>query len=102
MHHFKNASSQLDPLPTCLLKGCADVLTPIITMLINLSLQEGRFPARWKVALVILLLKKLGLELIYKNLTPVSNLPFIEKRAERAVIGQLLDHCTANAPLPNN
>lgn len=67
MHHFKNASSQLDPLPTCLLKGCADVLTPIITMLINLSLQEGRFPARWKVALVILLLKKLGLELIYKT-----------------------------------
>ena len=53
MHHFKNASSQLDPLPTYLLKECADVLTPIMTTLINSSLQEGRVPARWKVALVI-------------------------------------------------
>ena len=53
MHHFKNASSQLDPLPTYLLKECADVLTPITTTLINSSLQEGRVPARWKVGLVI-------------------------------------------------
>lgn len=53
MHHFKNASSQLDPLPTSLLKKCADVLTTIITTLINSSPQEGRVPARWKVALVI-------------------------------------------------
>ena len=53
MHHFKTASSQLDPLPTGLLKECANVLTPIITTLINLSLQKGRVPARWKVALVI-------------------------------------------------
>ena len=32
----------------------------------------------------------------------MGNLPFIGKSTERAVIGQLPDHCTAYAPLPNN
>ena len=34
-----NASCPLDPIPTCLLKQCTDVLTPVITKLINSSLQ---------------------------------------------------------------
>ena len=55
-----------------------------------------------KSLLLSLLLGKLGLELIYKNVRPVGNLPFIGKSTQRAVIGQLPDHCTAYAPLPNN
>ena len=44
------------------------------------------------------LLKKLGLDIIFENFRPVSNLPFVSKTAEKAVLGQLLDHCTEKCP----
>ena len=97
-----NASCQLDPIPTCLVKLCCDVLAPVITEMVNLSLCGGIVPDHWKTALVIPLLKKLGLDLIFKNFRPVSNLPFVAKSAEKVVIFQLSMHCTVNAPLPEN
>ena len=36
----------------------------------------------------------------YVNKTLVSNLPFISKIVEKAVLAQLLPHCEHNAPLP--
>ena len=36
-----NASSQLDPNPTWLVKICCDELTPVITKMVNLSISEG-------------------------------------------------------------
>ena len=39
-----NVSCQLDPIPTYLLKDCCDVLYPIITKMVNMSLEEGRVP----------------------------------------------------------
>ena len=39
------------------------------------------------------LLKKPGLDLVYKNFPPVSNLPFISKVVEKAATQQLLVHC---------
>ena len=53
-------SCALDPLPACLVSGCIDVLLPSITEMINLSLTSGHFPAEWKMALVLPLLKKRG------------------------------------------
>ena len=41
-------SSPLDVLPCSQLKGCADVFTPIITRLVNLSFQTGNFPSSYK------------------------------------------------------
>ena len=43
---------------------------------------------------------KLGLELVYKNLRLVSNLPMVSKLAEKAAVGQLFRHCSDNPPLP--
>jgi len=43
-------SSPLDVLPCSLLKSCAHVFTPAIARLANLSLQTGKFPARYKSA----------------------------------------------------
>ena len=40
------------------------------------------------------------LELMNKNFKPVSNLPMVSKLAEEAVVGQLFQHCSDNAPLP--
>ena len=64
----------LDPIPTKLFTKCLDVLLTPITKLINLSLESGCFPLLWKSALVKPLLKKDGLDPIFKNYRPVSNL----------------------------
>ena len=37
-------SSDLDPMPTSLVKDCVDILITQITSIINLSLTEGSFP----------------------------------------------------------
>ena len=81
----------LDPMPSKLVSQC-DALFPIITRIINLSLQTGQFPQLWKEALVHPLLKKLGLEVIFKNFRSISNLPFVSKLAERAVFEQMHVH----------
>ena len=69
--------------------------------MINSSLVSSCVPDNWKIAHIIPLIKKLGLELVHGNFRPVSNLPFISKIAERAVIPQVLDHCSKHAPLPS-
>ena len=50
-------SCDLDPCPTQI-KYCADILVGSITMIINLSLAEGKFPDTFKIAHVTPLLKK--------------------------------------------
>ena len=99
MHDLVRASSKkscgLDPIPTKLLLDCLDVLLPIITKMINYSLENGDFPSAWKNALVLPLLKKDGLEPIFKNYRPVSNLQFVSKLAESAVAKQLHHHMVA-------
>ena len=95
-----NASCQLDPIPTYLLKDCCDVLCPIITKMINMSLEKGIVPENWKLALVNPLLKKLGMDLVFENFSPVNNLHFLTKVAEKVVTSQLVNHCNENAPLP--
>ena len=82
----------LDPMPISLVVGCLDVLLPVITRIVNSSLSSGYFPAEWKVALVNPLLKKAGLDPVFKNLRPVSNLQFLSKLTERAVFDQTCNH----------
>ena len=57
----KSTSCCLDPIPTHLLKSCSEPLIPVITNIINNSLESGIFPDSWKEAVVIPLLKKPGL-----------------------------------------
>ena len=58
----------LDPMRASLVVGCLDVLLPVITRIVNSSLSSGYFPDEWKVALVNPLLKKAGLDSVFKNL----------------------------------
>ena len=97
-----NASCELDPIPSWLVKLCSNELTPILTKIINLSLEEGHVPDAWKIALLKPFLKKSGLEAVFENFRPVCNLSFISKSAEKAVIEQLFEHCDENAPLPSS
>ncbi len=70
-----NATCKLDPIPTWLLKLCVNELkTVIITKIINMSFQDGYVPNAWKVAHLLPILKKHGLEALFENFRPVNNL----------------------------
>ncbi len=97
----KSTSCNLDPIPTPILKDCIEIVLPVLTKMINLSLQHGIFPNEWKLALVVPLLKKFGLELLLPNFRPASNLSFVSKLTERAVIRQENTHIQTNCPLPD-
>ena len=97
-----NKQCASDPIPTWMLKECTDIIAPFITNMINMSLEIGYFPSEWKNALVTPLLKKQGLELIFPNFRPVSNLPFVSKLAERVCVEQLTQHMEQNHPLPSH
>ena len=81
-----------DTIPTRLLKTHPEAFLPLITKLINLSLTSGTFPCIWNRAIVKPLLKKIGLENIFKNYRPVSNFNFISKLLESAVLLQIQEH----------
>ena len=87
---------ELDPLPTWLLKQCLNEFLPLITEIVNLSLQLGIMPNKLKHAVIKPLLKKPGLDLVKKNYRPVSNLTFLSKIIEGAVIKQFTEHLSVN------
>ena len=102
MQHSSLKSCVLDPMPSTLVNRC-DVLLPVLTRLINMSLKSGQFPVAWKEALVLPLLKKPGVDILFKNFRPVSNLPFVSKLTESAVIyNQTHNHICMNNLYPAN
>ena len=46
-----------DPLPTWLLKGCTELLAPVLRDIINQSLETGTVPTSFKTAYITPLLK---------------------------------------------
>ena len=80
--NLKSKLCKLDPIPTTVLKVMLPKILPLITKIVNMSLGDGIFCREWKTAVVRPLLKKLGLELIFPNYRPVSNLTFIYKVIE--------------------
>ena len=62
---------------------------------LHLSLQTGKFPARFKSAQVLPLLKKAGLDRsLPANYRPISNLSTVSKVLERLVLARLCPHLT--------
>ena len=45
-------SSELDPIPAHLFKSYLGEIVPVITKIINMSLEQGKFPKLWKEAVV--------------------------------------------------
>ena len=90
-------SCELDPLPSWLLKECVDELSPIVTSIVNASLNHAIVPLSLKTALIRPLLKKSGLDKeVLKNYSPVSNLSFISKVLEKVAAKRLDDHMLDN------
>ena len=94
-------SCELDAIPTHLLKDILPGILPIITRIINLSLQQGTFADLWKTAIVRPQIKKIGQELLLSNYRPVSNLSFLSKVLEKAALSQFMDYSDTNNLLPD-
>lgn len=92
-----NKSCELDPIPTWLVKECSVELVPIITKIVNASLNTGKVPTSYKSARIRPLLKKETLDPdTIKNYRPVSNLPYVSKILEKVVNSRLEQHMDSN------
>jgi len=87
----QSKTSELDPLPTDVLKQFFPEPLPYINDICNASLQQGCLPPSQRHAIVMSRLKKAGLDATdVKNYRPVSNLTFMSKVIERLVCRQLV------------
>ena len=87
-----------DPIPILLVKNNLDLLIPIWTDIVNLSLSQGSMECL-KSAILNPLIKELDQLIdkdILKNFRPVSNLVFVSKLIEKVVAIRLDKHMTTN------
>ena len=89
---MKTKLSELDLLPTKLLKENIEKFIGLLTNIGNILLESGVLAKEWKTALLHPLIKKVGHDVIKSNFFPVSNLLFISHLIEKAAIGQLVQH----------
>ena len=95
-------SCALDPIQTQLLKRHAQDVTPYITVVINLSTSIGKVSPHLKEALLKQPLKKIDLELDFKNYGPDSNLSYLSKLIERNVCNQITTYTESTDNLEKN
>ena len=86
-------SCRLDPVIASVLKQCTSVLLPVMTQILNQSLNLATFPDCFKRALLNPLLKKPTLDVeVLSNFRPISNLMFMSKLLEKVVASQLINY----------
>ena len=93
-----NKQCELDPIPTSILKQSIDILAPVISSIINLSLSTGTVPLSFQQSVVSPLLKKPNLDKDnLSNYRPISNLSLLSKLTERIVKSRLTEHLNNNS-----
>ena len=98
--NLSKKSCSLDPMPTRLVVECLDTLLPVLTKIINLSLQTGKFHSGWKLALVRPVPKKPNAEMTFSNFRPISNLSYVSKLVEGAATAQIQELLLRNNLFP--
>ena len=101
IHKMSSKSCELDPIPTTLLIEILLSIIKPITQIVNTSLTEGIFAKSWKTAIIHPLIKKAGLALLLSNFRPVSNLSFLSRVTECAVLQQFNNHCDVHNLIPD-
>ena len=92
-----DATCFLDPMPTSLVKAHIDMLLLTISNIVNESLNFCLFPTDMKQAPVKPVLKKPSLDSeIHKNYRIISNLQFLSKLIEWAVVSRITKHMTVS------
>lgn len=99
---LSNKFSEAHPLPTHLLKSCADIFSPFLTSLFNRSLSEGIFTSCWKRVCVTPVLKKSSADpQDVTSYRTISKLLTLSKLLERVVRAQLFCHVEKHSLLPD-
>ena len=97
-----NKQCKLDPIPMFLFKKCSAEMLPIISYIVNQSLQYGCFPHQLKTAIVSPILKKPDLDSDdLRNYRPISSMTYLSKILEKCVHQQLTHYLTTNSLLSN-
>ena len=95
-------TSIMDPCNTRFLLKFKETIADAITTITNQSLTTGKFLDDWKVAAVRPLTKGQNMSAELKNYRPISNLSFLLKVIEKAVLAQLQKHFDKQSLLPNH
>ena len=86
-----HTASGPDNLPAHLLKEAADELAPILCLLFNATLHQGKIPQDWKSAYITPIFKK-GDKHRPENYRPISLTSIICKTAEHIIHSQIIRH----------
>ena len=87
----------MDVVPTTVLKANIGTLAPVLTRIVNLSIESSNMRKVMKHAVVKPLLKKSGLDPVsLSNYRPISNLSFIYKLLERFITSQIRQYMVMN------
>ena len=74
-----------------------DVLLPVLTKMINISIETANVPVQLKEAMIRPKLRKESLDhKVYSNFRPISILKFISKMIEKAILYQLTNYLRGN------
>ena len=101
VRHIVNKCSSksccLDPVPSSVFVKHLDLLVPVITNIVNLSLKSSTMSSSLKEAVLYPLLKKSLLDHeLYANFRPVSNLRLLTKVTEKVVATRLIAYLQNN------
>ena len=92
-----SSATGVDYIDTKTIKLVANEITPVLTYIINLSIETSVFPDTWKWAKVIPLLKTSSADpILPKSYRPVALLPVLSKVLEKVVFGQLVQYLEKN------
>ena len=80
-----------DSIPARVLKECSNELAPLITILFNKSLLEGKIPEDWKEANITAVFKK-GDRNLPSNYRPVSLTCLLCKLQEHILVSNIMSH----------
>jgi len=81
-----------DRIPSCILRNCSSYLALPLTLILNLSLSQCRFPSIWKESFIIPLFKK-GNKSDISNYRGIAKLSSIPKLFEKIITCQFQHHC---------
>lgn len=97
--NISTGSSGCDGLSIDMIKLTLPQTLPIITKIINKSVETHTFPSLWKKALVRPIPKKDTVE-DFNDLRPISILPILSKVLEKVVLNQMIEYLDSNDIIP--